>query len=146
MNSTPGTPPSQAAPLSPIRQTQRQLLLFGLMGGLQLLADWLCFVALTFAGMDVVPANVIGRIIGAVLGFWLNGRHTFADSQSRPSLGHRQALRFAAGWLLTAVLSTAAVWLMDHFVGLSWARTGKFFVDGALALLGFVLSKYWIFR
>lgn len=146
MDSAPGKSPQRAAPLSSIKQTQRQLLLYGLMGGLQLLADWLCFVALTFAGMDVVPANIIGRIVGAVLGFWLNGRHTFADSQSRPSLGRRQAFRFAIGWLLTAVLSTAAVWLVDNYGGLGWARTGKFFVDGALALFGFVLSKYWIFR
>lgn len=129
-----------------MKQTQRQLLLYGLMGGLQLLADWLCFVALTSLGMEVVPANIIGRILGAVLGFWLNGRHTFANGQSRPSLGRQQAVRFAIGWLLTALLSTAAVWLVDNLGGLAWARTGKFFVDGALALFGFVLSKYWIFR
>ena len=56
------------------------------------------------------------------------------------------AIRFALGWLLTAILSTAAVWMLDAFAGLGWARTGKFFVDSVLALLGFALSKYWIFR
>ena len=56
------------------------------------------------------------------------------------------AIRFAIGWLLTAVLSTAAVWLLDGLAGLDWARTGKLFIDCALALFGFVLSKYWIFR
>lgn len=140
-----GSPPN-GVPLSTWRQTQRQLLLYGVMGGLQLLADWLCFVTLTLAGMDVVSANLVGRVVGATLGFWLNGRHTFADAQSRPSLGRRQAMRFAIGWLLTAALSTSAVWLLDGFAGLEWAQAGKVLVDSALALLGFVLSKYWIFR
>lgn len=135
-----------AVSLSPWRQTQRQLLLYGVMGGLQLLADWLCFVALTFINVDVVSANLISRVVGAVLGFWLNGRHTFADAQSRPSLGRRQAMRFAMGWLLTAAISTAAVSLLDGFAGLGWARMGKLFVDSLLALFGFLLSKYWIFR
>ena len=135
-----------SVPLSPWRQTQRQLLLYGVMGGIQLLSDWLCFVALTFVGVDVVSANLISRVAGAVLGFWLNGRHTFADAQSRPSLGRKQAVRFVTGWLLSAILSTAAVWLLDGVAGLGWARTGKLFVDSALAVLGFVLSKYWIFR
>ena len=143
----PASSSSQGAlGLSSWRQTQRQLLLYGLMGGVQLLADWLCFVALTFANVDVVAANLISRVVGAALGFWLNGRHTFADSESRPSLGRKQAIRFALGWLLTAILSTAAVWMLDAFAGLGWARTGKFFVDSVLALLGFALSKYWIFR
>lgn len=146
MDSRPGNSQPGTAPVSPWRQTQRQLLLYGVMGGLQLLADWLCFVALTFVNVDVVPANLISRVVGAALGFWLNGRHTFADAQSRPSLGRRQAIRFAIGWLLTAILSTTAVWLLERFAGLEWARTGKFFVDSGLALFGFVLSKYWIFR
>ncbi len=127
------------------RQTQRQLLLFGLIGGAQLLADWLCFVGLTWIEVDVVLANVAGRVVGAALGFWLNGRHTFATADHVP-LGMKQALRFVAGWVITAVLSTAAVWLVDDIAGLKWAQAGKLVIDGSLALLGFVLSKYWIFR
>lgn len=127
------------------RQTRRQLLLYGMVGSIQLLADWLCFVLLTWSGMDVVPANLCGRVFGACLGFWLNGQHTFANA-GQPSLGRRQAIRFVIAWILTAVLSTAAVWLVDHFAGLRWAQAGKLGIDGAIALLGFLLSKYWIFR
>lgn len=146
MDSPPRNPQPSDVTWSHWRRTQRQLLLFGVMGGVQLLVDWLCFVALTYSNVDVVPANLISRVVGAALGYWLNGRHTFVDVHSRPSLGRRQAIRFTIGWLLTAVLSTAAVWLLDSLAGLEWARTGKLFIDCALALFGFVLSKYWIFR
>lgn len=127
------------------RQTGRQVLLYGLVGGVQLLADWICFVLLTWSGMDVVPANLCGRIFGACLGFWLNGQHTFAKA-GQPSLGRRQAIRFVIGWILTAAISTATIWLVDRFAGLGWAQAGKLGIDGAIALLGFLLSKYWIFR
>ena len=128
------------------RRTRRQLALYGVIGGVQLLADWLCFVALTWIGMDVVPANLSGRVVGAILGFWLNGRHTFISDSGKPTLGRRHAVRFIIGWLLTAALSTAAVWLTDHVAGLGWARVCKLGIDGALAIFGFLLSKYWIFR
>jgi putative flippase GtrA len=128
------------------RQTRRQLTLYVVIGGVQLLADWLCFVALTWAGMDVVPANLLGRVFGACLGFWLNGSHTFASTPGRSVLGRKQALRFFIGWMLTTALSTGAVWLTDYLAGLRWAQGGKLCIDGALALLGFLLSKYWIFR
>jgi putative flippase GtrA len=128
------------------RQTQRQLFLYGLIGGIQLVADWLSFVLLTWAGMDVVPANLIGRLVGACLGFWLNGRHTFASSAGKPALSGRHAFRFVLAWILTALISTAAVWLADHLAGLGWARASKLFIDAMLAVLGFLLSKYWIFR
>lgn len=127
------------------RQTRRQVLLYGIFGGVQLVADWLCFVLLTWAGMNVVPANLCGRILGAILGFWLNGQHTFGDSR-QTSLGPRHAVRFALTWLLTAALSTAGVGIVEELAGLSWAQTGKLGIDAALAALAFLLSKYWVFR
>lgn len=44
---------------------------------MQLLLDWLVFVAATAAGLPPVPGNPLGRSSGALLGFWLNSRYTF---------------------------------------------------------------------
>ncbi len=49
-------------------------------GLVQLLLDWLVFVAATALGLPVVPANIAGRLAGMLLGFWLNGRYTFANA------------------------------------------------------------------
>jgi putative flippase GtrA len=126
--------------------TLKQLFLYALIGGIQLLADWTCFVLLTWLAVDVVSANILGRISGAILGFWLNGRYTFAQRCDGSSLDAGHAVRFVAGWALTAILSTLLVWLLNDMGGISVARLGKPIVDALLALIGFVLSKYWIFR
>lgn len=123
----------------------RQLAGYGAVGGLQLVLDWACFVALTAAGVAVVPANVAGRIAGASLGFWLNGRYTFARGGA-PALGRRHALRFVAFWLATTAASTLAVQAMDSREGLQAAWLLKPLVEAALAVLGFLASRHWIYR
>ena len=74
-----------------------------LVGLLQLLLDWAVFVATTALGLPAAPANLLARVSGALLGFWLNGRVTFArDGAAR--LGWGRFVRFALVWLaLTAV-------------------------------------------
>ncbi len=118
---------------------------YGLVGGLQLLADWLLFVVLTGLGLGVVPGNVLARVAGASLGFWLNGRYTFArDGQAR--LGARALGRFLTLWLVTTAASTLAVHLLDQAQGLHAAWLGKPLVDAALAAAGFLASRYWVYR
>lgn len=127
------------------RATERQLLLFGLVGGLQLGVDWSCFVGLSMIGLAAAPANLTGRVISSVLGFWLNRSLTFANAGSR-TMPTRQLVRFLAGWALTALLSTLMVTALDHMLGLRAAAVGKLFIDGLLAIFSFWLSKHWIFR
>lgn len=127
------------------RRTRRQLASYVAIGGLQLCADWACFVALTWLGIELVPANVCARILGAVLGFWLNGRFTFAEGR-RGHLGPAQASRFVVSWLVMALLSTMGVWLVGHAFDIAGARLAKPFIDAGLAGLGFLASKFWIYR
>lgn len=123
----------------------RQGISYGFIGVVQIGVDWLTFVGLTQLGLPAGPSNITGRIVGAVLGFWLNGRWTFATDDSRP-LRPRNALRFLASWSLTTLLSTAAVMAATHFEGLHLAWIIKPFADLTLAALGFAASKYWIYK
>lgn len=123
----------------------RQLVSYGTVGGLQLVLDWACFVALTAAGVAVVPANLAGRIAGASIGFWLNGRYTFARG-GEPQLARRHALRFIAFWLATTAASTLAVQAIDAREGLQAAWLLKPLVEAVLAVLGFLASRHWIYR
>lgn len=123
----------------------RQGLGYGAVGLLQLLVDWLCFVGLTALGLAVVPANLAGRIVGALLGFWLNGVVTFRDSAGS-RLGWHRLRRFALSWAVMSLLSTAGVYLVDDIVGLRWAWLAKPVLDAGLAGLGFLASRYWIYR
>src|SRR3546814_1494039 len=51
-------------------------------GGIQWLVDWGVMVALSHFGMGIGPANVAGRISGALLGYWANGKLTFAGDDT----------------------------------------------------------------
>jgi putative flippase GtrA len=115
-----------------------------IVGLLQLLVDWAIFVALSAAGVPVEPANVLGRISGAALGFWLNGRFTFAGTDT--AVGRRQFFRFVLMWVATTAVSTWAVGHVEENVGLKWAWLAKPAIDLTLSAAGFVLSRHWVYR
>ncbi|MEE7560171.1 GtrA family protein [Xanthomonas sp. Kuri4-2] len=118
---------------------------FVVIGALQLLVDWSVFVAATAAGLPTVPGNIAGRISGALLGFWLNGRFTFADAGDA-RLGWHRFARFMAMWLVLTAIST---WLMAstaHLVSLQLAWLVKPLVEGGLAVVSFLLGRYVIYR
>ena len=53
-----------------------------IVGLVQWLVDWGVLVLLSHWGMAIEPANVLGRIAGACLGYWLNGVITFRGAKS----------------------------------------------------------------
>ncbi len=123
----------------------RQVVSYGAVGVIQIVLDWLTFVALTALGLPAMPANVMGRVFGACAGFWLNGKWTFS-SGSTSALSRKSVIRFAIAWLVTTALSTMIVSLVDNSHGLHWAWIIKPVADAFLAALGFTISKFWIYR
>lgn len=113
-------------------------------GVVQWLVDWGVMVGLSHYGLPVEPANVAGRVSGAILGFWLNGRITFAGDDTR--IGRRQVGRFGVMWLLTTFASTWAMGAIDDAAGLKWAWMAKPGVELVLGGIGFVLSRHWVYR
>lgn len=131
--------------MSPRTGLWRQGASYGLVGALQLLLDWACFVALSAAGLGTVAANMAGRAGGALLGFWLNGAITFR-TRDGGRLGWGRFGRFLLSWTAMSVLSTVAVRLIDLRAGIEWAWLLKPAVDVLLAGFGFAASRYWIYR
>lgn len=126
--------------MSLVRQS-RHYLAFGL---LQWLVDWGVMVGLSHMGLAIELANVAGRISGALLGFWLNGRVTFAGDDT--TIGRRQFVRFLMLWLLTTAISTWAMGTIDDTVGLKWAWLAKPGVELVLGGFGFLLSRHWVYQ
>jgi putative flippase GtrA len=128
------------APLSLTRQGRRYIAI----GLLQWLVDWGMVVALTHFGMPVAPANVAGCVTGAMMGYWLNGKLTFAGDDT--ALGVIQLRRFMLMWLTTTLISTWAMTQVDDVFGLKWVWLAKPAIELALGAVGFVLSRYWIYK
>lgn len=118
---------------------------FLIVGLLQLLLDWLVFVGLTALGMPAAPGNIAGRVAGALLGFWLNGRVTFAQG-GQARLGWARLGRFLAVWIPLTVLSTLAVSAISRVLGLELAWLGKPLVEGVLAVVAFFLWRHVVYR
>ncbi len=117
---------------------------YAAVGLLQWLVEYAVMLALSQWVMPVAPANVAGRISGALLGFWLNGKWTFAGDGRQ--LGTRAARRFLLMWVALTVLNTVAVALVDRHAGLAAAQSLKPLADVLSAGLGFVLSRHWVYR
>ena len=126
---------------SPVLRQGGSYIVIGL---LQLLVDWAVFVTLSALGLAVEPAHVIGRVSGAGLGFWLNGRFTFAGDDT--TVGRRQFGRFLLMWLATTAVSTWSLAHIDDAIGLQWAWLAKPAIDLALSAAGFLLSRHWVYR
>ena len=114
-------------------------------GVLQLLLDWLLLVALTALGMPVAPANLASRTSAALLGFWLNGRYTFADGNGQ-RLGWRRFTRFWLLWLAMTAISTVLVAVVASRLGLHQAWLAKPLVEAGLAVVSFFALRHWVFR
>ncbi|KOE97654.1 GtrA family protein [Stenotrophomonas geniculata] len=128
--------------MSLLRQGSAYLII----GVLQLLLDWAVFVLVTAAGLPVVQGNLAGRVAGMLLGFWLNGRITFATADGEQRLGWRRFARFLPLWLLLTTASTLLVSSADHALGLQYAWLAKPLVEGGLAVISFLLLRHVVYR
>ena len=115
-----------------------------MIGILQWLLDWCVTVALSHGGLAIEPANVAGRISGAMLGFWLNGRITFSGDGHR--MGRKQFMRFLLMWLCSTAISTLSIGAIDDGFGLKQAWLAKPALEIVLGAVGFLLSRHWIYR
>lgn len=128
---------------------------FLLAGGVQLALDWAVFVGLTAAGMPAAPANLVGRVAGALLGFVLHGRYTFADGAGEAAIASDAGrasprggrfLRYAVAWLSMTALSTWLVAGVAGQAGLHAAWWAKPLVEAGMAVLAFFVWRHWVFR
>lgn len=123
----------------------RQILSFLVIGALQLGLDSTLFIALSAAGVAVIPANIAGRLAGACLGYWLNGRYTFAH-QGQPRLSGRHLRRFVVAWSLLTALSSALLYIVEARSNLHMAWLAKPVIEAINAAIGFVVWRQWVYR
>jgi putative flippase GtrA len=114
-------------------------------GVAQLLLDWLVFVVLTAVGVAAAPGNLVGRACGALLGFWLNGRLTFAQAGAA-RLGWWRFTKFLLVWVPLTAISTLAVTWVASSLGLAHAWLAKPLVEGVLAVVAFFLWRHVVYR
>lgn len=103
--------------------------------------DTLALLLLVNAGLAVVPAVVVARILSALGNFALN-RVMMHDGGPRPT-AQRSLGRYALLALVILVLNGAAMEALTR-VGLSLV-VAKIMVEGTLVPLSFVVQRRWVF-
>ncbi len=117
---------------------------FSIVGAMQIALDSGTYILLTTFGMATPPANVCGRIVGALLGFWLNGTLTFAH-HDQPRLRWR-LVRYVILWIVLTIVSTAALTFIGHRHGLKHTWWAKPLVEIALGAVSFLICRQWVYR
>ncbi len=117
---------------------------FSMVGVLQVIVDSGVYIALTTLGLTTPPSNVCGRIAGASIGFWLNGRHTFAHLD-QPHVA-RRLLRYLLLWTVLTTLSTLALTAIAAYAGLRQTWWAKPLIETALGVSSFLISRHWVYR
>ena len=107
--------------------------------GLCWLAD-LALFALAVQWLDIVIAQLVARLTGALLGFLLHKFVTFNEPDTRAS---GAALRYLALWVFSYVASTSLILLLVH-VQLT-AVAAKLIAEIVLVPLNFFLMRRFVF-
>ncbi len=123
---------------------KRHLGRYTVSGLLQWIVEYAVVLALSQWLLPIAPANVVGRVSGALFGFWLNGRWTFTGAAYQS--GPRAARRFALAWGLQTAINTLWVAAIAHAFDLRTALLLKPPADAVTAGLGFLLSRHWVYR
>ncbi len=126
----------------------RQPLLFVLVGGLQYLLDATLFGILLSTGLDIPAANILSRGTAAATGFVTNRYLTFNKRSDTLSSFTGSLLRFIMLWLAMTMASTGLLLAVSHFWGeaMQTQVAGKLAIEAVLAVISFLISKYWVFR
>jgi putative flippase GtrA len=117
---------------------------FMLVGTIQVVVDSATYIVLTKLGIATPPANMCGRCMGALFGFWLNGRVTFARND-KPHLRLRIA-RYLVLWVVMTTISTTVLVTIAHHGGLARTWWYKPLIEIVLGVSSFLLSRYWVYR
>ena len=126
----------------------RQPVLFVMVGGMQYLLDAALYGILLSVGLSIPLANVLSRGAAASGGFLANRYLTFSKRSDTLSSFRASLLRFAILWILMTVISTGVMILLSYVWGteLDVLVAGKLIVEAVLAIISFLISKFWVYR
>lgn len=110
-----------------------------------IVVDSVVFVILSALGLPAWWSNVAGRVAGALVGFWANGRITFGTPGS-PRFGYLRFGRFLVSWTVVTALSTFLVTALADHLSLETAWLAKPLVEACLAVATFFISRHWVYR
>ncbi len=120
----------------------RQFSSFLLVGGLATAVHYCLFLGLTLLfQVTPVPASLTGFVVGGVVNYVLNRRHTFETDRSHAEAGWRFALVAGTGFCITWALMRQLTGVL-HIQAL----LAQIFTTGVTLVFNFIAHRFWTFR
>lgn len=116
----------------------RQLLKYLIVGGVNTLFGYTCFLVLITAGLADWLAMALGTVLGVIFNFFSTGGVVFENRDPR------RLLRFVPLYALLYAINLASLKVLLA-LGLNVYLASSLLVL-PMAFLGFVLNKNWVFR
>ena len=125
----------------------QQLLRYGVVGVLALALDVGIFTLLRAQEADLLLANTLARLSGALTAQAGNYLWTF-EARARQVAWWGSAVRYTALWIFATLLSTAALAAIATQLQMSgWVEaTVKLAVEVCIVVFNFFVSRHWVFR
>ena len=115
-----------------------------IVGGFQFVFDFLLFLLLHQVGFSILFSNTVSRLSAATLGYLFNKKYTFSIEQVQ---GYSMVLRYWVFWALMTCLSSLLIWQWSTLFKESLhLGIGKFSIESVLCIVGFFISKRWIYK
>ena len=124
----------------------RQIILFGVIGVSQLLADSLIFYVLVKLSVPPWIANSTSRFLALLLGFVLNGSFTFRRVDNSSTITKKSFFRLLTLWVILTFVSSELVTLASHHLADLRLLLVKLTVEFVLAFVSFFISRTWVYR
>jgi putative flippase GtrA len=121
---------------------RRQFSSFLMVGAVATGAHYAVFLSLMHAvRLAAVPAALSGFIVGAVVNYTLNRRHTFTTTRTHIEAGWRFAAVATTGFCITWALMRVLTQNL-HAPPL----LAQMFTTGVILVVNFVVHRFWTFR
>lgn len=121
-----------------------QLLRYGLVGLIVVASDFGTYATVLWLSEGAyLPANALGKAIGAAVGFVLHRKVTFTWRQRDPA--RRQLPAYLAVFAFNLALSSVLLWALVGRLGLD-AYVTRLAIDALVIALAFLLSRTWVYR
>lgn len=121
---------------------RRQVSSFLLVGGVATLVQYVVMIGLKELGhVPVLPATLTGYVIGGLVNYALNRRHTFDTDRSHAEAGWRFTLVATFGFFVT--------WILMRFLTGDLAIPyilAQMFTTGVNLVVNFLAHRLWTFR
>lgn len=126
------------------RDLAPQLLRYLAVGGVIAVTDYAVYAATVWLTSGAyLPANVLGKLVGAALGFWLHKHVTFRWEQRDAAVW--QARSYAALLAFNLALSTVLLFALVEAAGFD-EYLSRLAVDAVIVATAFVGSRLWVWR